>query len=156
MSERKTSKKMTAAQEKQLIALLGKVMTSRYPILQTLSKDELVSRAAYLEVVLLCECIARDKAREKRVNPGGRKATKKAIESNRLVPNAIADLLLADQEITFNNIVKKLAEYPEVRDAKLDDEPYSDYAVKEYLAAYNKLLNRPSLDEGGLPANNVT
>jgi len=156
MPERKVSQKMTAAQEKQLIALFGKVMTSRYPILQRLTKDELVSRAAYLEVALWCERIARDKAREKRVNSGGRKATKKAIESNRLVPNAIADLLLANQKITFNNIVEQLAKYPEVRDAKLDDEPYSDFAVKEYLAAYNKLLNKPSLNEGGLPANSVT
>lgn len=149
MPERKNSQKMTAAQKEQLVALFGKVMTSRYPTLQTLSKDELVSWAAYLELALWCEGIARDKAREKKVNSGGRKATKEAIESKRLVQNALIDLLLAGQEITFNSIQEQLAKYPEVRDAKPGDEPYSDYAVKEYLAAYRKLLHNPSLNEGG-------
>lgn len=156
MPKRKISQKMTTAQKEQFIALVGKVMTSRYQILQTLTKDELVVQAAYLEVALFCERIASDTARIKRVNHGGMKATKKAIDSNRLVPNAITDLLLAGQEITSNNIYEQLAKYPEVINAQKGDEPFSENAVKEYLAAYNKILYKPFFNEGGSPANNVT
>ena len=145
MLKRKISRKMTAAQKDQFISLVGKVMTSRSQILQTLTKDELVVRAAYLEVALFCERIAIEEARKKRVNSGGRKATKKTIESNRLVPNAIVDLLLAGQEINSNNIFEQLDKYPEVRNAKLGDELFSENAVKEYLAAYNRMLYVPSL-----------
>jgi hypothetical protein len=141
MATKKTAKpKITKTQEAMFVELKDKVMQSRIPLLNKLSKSDLVKWAAHLETTLFCERIAYTTAIAKRAVGGGMKVTKKALDSNRLVPEAIADLLLNGKEITKKNIYEQLGEYPEVQNSKLGFEIVSENAVKEYVRAYRKTL----------------
>jgi arsenate reductase-like glutaredoxin family protein len=140
----KSSKnKITAAQEATFLNLHNKVIKERTVVLKKLSKKELITWAAYLETTLLCERIVYKRAIAKRNVGGGMQTTKKATTSQRLIPEVIADLLKAGDEVTEKTILNRLAEYPEVKESKDLYELISVNAVKEYLAAYNKILRKP-------------
>lgn len=140
------NRKITQGQKALFAELQNKVMQDRFLVLKKLSKNDLITWAAYLETTLACERIVHKVALKKRAGVGGgMKLTEKALTSKALVPRAINELVTAGKKVTYNAIKDVLETFSEVKKSGFET-VISENALKTQLREFNRVCKTKPLE----------